>query len=223
MYIRYITYLIFIEFFLRIVGLIVFPISWIFRNKLSKDSKCVGKFLWWFLHRNPFGDQHFQHKVGSPNGKWFNDFKIAYKWAARNPMDNLYYSRLIIGDRTDFKGYETCQKKPIHWHWRTMQTKDENDIKRYKHGKYLDYEAAILGKQKLKFKINNKRYFKISKCWPYYIKWLNLFIIQEYKFGFEHHNWAIQCPIHIRKADSKMITEYKEFMKNKQMTITEYK
>ena len=193
MILRYITYLI-KETGLRILNYFLFPAVWVLRKPLRKKGS---GFLWGFLHDgNDYGDKYFLEKHGNKKTFW-----TAYKWAMRNPLHNYYCTTEIKGKKENYKGWATIQqgKQDKGLMWRTLKTCDKNGIYKDKHGKWLDIEHSILGKQRITFKINSKRYFRYSDCTPKHL-WGNLWYCPEYKFGFESVNWAIQFkPIQFKK------------------------
>ncbi len=183
MKIRYITYLL-KETGLRILNYLIFPIAWIFKERARENKN----FLWWFLHDGcDYGDEYFLEKHENYKTWW-----TAYKWAIRNPLHNFYYSHKIEGKKENYQGWATCQKQDKGLMWRTLKTCDENGNYKDKHGKWIDAEKSILGKQNITFEINGKKYFRWSKCIPKRIIG-NIWYCPEYKFGFESVNWAVQC------------------------------
>lgn len=182
MYFRYLTYLVFQRFIMGFLGnIFIFPISWIFRNKLKRG------FLWWWLHDgNWYGDEYFLAKHHNKKNFW-----TAWKWAFRNPIHNFYYSRKIEGSITELKGRVTCHKPDLGIDWRTLKTEDKDGNYMHKFGKWICCDKSFLGKQNITFRINGKRYFRFSSSRPRKL-WKNLYWVPEIKFGFERSNWAEQ-------------------------------
>jgi hypothetical protein len=179
---RYITYLL-KETGLRILNFIIFPIAWIFKDQVREKKG----FLWWFLHDGcDYGDEYFIEKHGNHKTFW-----TAYKWAMRNPCHNWYYSNKIEGVKANYRGFATCQKPDKGLAWRTLKTCDKDGHYKDKHGKWIDNAYSLLGKQRITFYIEGKKYFRYSGCVPKKIIG-NVWWCMEYKFGFESTNWAIQ-------------------------------
>lgn len=195
MIIRYITYLL-KETGMRILSYFLFPLAWIARKPLRKKGK---GFLWGFLHDGcDYGDKYF-------NPKNIKTFWTAYKWALRNPCHNWYYSNKIEGTPKRYKGYATCQKPDSGESYRTLKTCDKDGKYKDKHGKWIDIQRSILGKQNITFYINEKKYFRKSKCIPKRIL-KNIWWCFEYKFGFENTNWSIQFhPFLLMRYEGKII------------------
>jgi hypothetical protein len=191
MIIRFLLHTVWVDGILRILNFFMFPIAWIYREKFHEKKG----FLWWFLHDgNNYGDEYFLEKHGNKK-----TFRTAYKWAIRNPLHNYYYSHEINGIKTNYKGWATCQKPDSGKAWRTLKTCDKNGVYKDKHGSWIDNIHSILGKQRITFYINEKKYFRYSGCIPQRIIG-NLWWCFEYKFGFENVNWAIQFkPLKFKK------------------------
>jgi len=196
MVIRYITYLL-KETGLRILNYFLFPIAWICRNKLREKNK---GFWWGFLHDGcDYGDPYFFKKHGNKKTLW-----TAYKWAMRNPCHNWYYSHKINGKKENYNGWATCQKPDAGKMWRTLKTCDKQGIFKDKYGKWIDTARSVLGKQRITFFIEGKKYFRYSGCVPKKIIG-TLYYCLEYKFGFESSNWSIQFHPFIFKRYNKKI------------------
>jgi hypothetical protein len=177
MIIRYLIHIIWVEIILRLLNFFIFPLAYMIKPKSG--------FLWWFLHDGCwYGDKYF-------NPKQKETFWIAYRWAMRNPTHNYYYSHTIEGKEENYTGWETCQRDNVKFMWRTPKTKDKNGVFQDKNGKYMSLEFGIYGKQRIRFEINGKKYFRCSGAVPRKL-WKNLYWIFAYKFGFESVNWAIQ-------------------------------
>jgi hypothetical protein len=172
-----------------------------FRDKIRRKNK--PKLLWGLLHDGcDYGDEFFLKKYKNKKNFW-----TAWNWAFRNPLHNFYYSHKIIGPHTDFKGYATIQsnRSDSGKAWRTLLTNDNNGIFAHKYGKWINTDASILGKQKITFSINGKRYFRYSGAKPVRL-WKKLWYICEYKFGFENSNWAIQFhPFEFKRLNARKI------------------
>ncbi len=181
---RYLSYLIFQRFLMGFIGnIFIFPISWLFREKLTSG------FFWWWLHDgNWYGDEYFLNKYKNKKTFW-----TAWMWAFRNPIHNFYYSRKIEGDITDYKGSVTCHRPDSDSgkEWRTLLTEDEQGVFQHKYGKWICTQQSILGWQTISFRINGKKYFKFSVARPFKIR-KNLYWVPEIKIGFERTYWAEQ-------------------------------
>lgn len=200
MILRYITYLI-KEAGMRILNYFLFPLAWIMKKPLRKKGK---GFLWGLLHDGcDYGDKYFLEKHGNKKTFW-----TAYKWALRNPCHNYYYSHKIEGTPKNYQGYATCQKPDSGLSWRTLKTCDKNGVYKDKHGKWIDTQRSILGKQRITFYIKGKKYFRYSGCRPKRLLG-NLWYCPAYKFGFENVNWAIQLHIFQFKRYEGEIRYYK--------------
>lgn len=199
MILRYVTYLIFIQGLYAILGnIFLFPIAYTFRCKIRQKNK--PKLLWWLLHdtkdNNDWGDPFF-------NPKQKRNFWIAWKWVWRNPVHNWQQSHAIIGAHTGHKGWATIQstRKDSGLMWRTLKTTDKDGTFKDKYGKWIDIDKSILGKQRITFEIDGKKYFRYSGAKPVKL-WGNLWWILEYKFGFENIGWAIQFhPLEFKRYD----------------------
>lgn len=190
MIIRYLTYLFFVRLLMGTIGnIFIFPVAFMLKKWARKKDSFIQTFLWWWLHDGcDYGDIYFLEKKGNKK-----TFKVAWAWAFRNPTHNFYYSHTIDGKGENYRGWATIQKgkQDSGKMWRTVKTKDENGNYKGKHGGIIDYGRSILGKQRITFTINGKKYFRYSGARPRRI-WKNIFWFIEYKFGFENVNWAIQ-------------------------------
>lgn len=214
MILRYIIWLIWFNGFLNVANIIEFPKAWIAREYLRENPQrnCIIRYYWGFLHDGcDFGDEYFFEKHGD-----HETFLTAYKWALRNPLHNLYYSHQITGKKENYSGYATIQKGKADkgLMWRTLKTCDTNGIYKDKHGVWVDYEKSILGKQRIVFEIEGKKYFRYSGCEPKHLTG-ELWWCMEYKFGFENTNWAIQFkPFKVKKWSGSEIKYDEIIMKN---------
>lgn len=185
-YIRYWSYIIlFWVLYARTIGwVIIFPIAYIFRNKLTKG------FLWWHLTDKDriWGDEYFIKKL---NTRWYRfftggdkSFVKAFFWYGRNVLQNYKYQVLKNrpGIITNYKGWETCQRTNAKYMFRTPKTKNENGVFQDKDGKYMDFNRGIYGKQRITFDINSKQHFRNAGAVPRKL-WGNLYWIFAYKFG----------------------------------------
>ena len=213
---RYIIFILLVNGLGSLLNFIIYPISYIFRNFWRKNkSNWFCKFFWYFLHDGcDYGDTNFQERYSN-----LRPFIKSYKWSMRNTLHNLYYS--LKTSQKDSKGNyipevvissnTTCHREGVpDGTWRTIKTKNINDIFKDKHGEYIDYDQSIIGKQKYIFTLNGRKYFRYSKCSVKYIKWLNRIYVREYKFGYEY-NWAIQNKFLFFKVDSKSLSEFNIF------------
>ncbi len=212
MYLRYILHIL-KELIGKIIAYFIYPISYIFRNFWRKNilnPYCY--FFWLFLNDEyDYGDEYFYNKWYKGNS-WWQMFVLSYRWAAmRNALQNYYWEIGIDQDDIDIeylKWNVTCHRDCSPFMWRTIKTKDIDDNYQDKHGNYIDYSQAILGKQNLILLVNNKKYFRNSYANIFYLKKLNRFLWFEYKFGFEKWNWAWQFHIMLKKTNEKSIEEF---------------
>jgi hypothetical protein len=129
-------------------------------------------------------------------------------WAFRNPVHNWYYSHKITGVISGYSGWATCHRPDSGIAWRTLVTNYSSGEFAHKYGRWINTARSILGKQRICFYINDRKYFRFSGARPRHL-WGNLYWVPEYKFGFESVNWANQLHLFRFKRYSGQFTYQK--------------
>lgn len=196
---RYLKFILLNDILGHLLALIIYPFIYWTRDKVSKDKY---KFIWWFFNDNVgnYGDKYFQEKFKKGDSK-LQMFLLSYHWCAwRNHLQNYYNSHRIIGEPILIYSNTTCSRENISdANWRTVKYCNKVGEFKDKYGDYIDFNNSILGKQWYVFTINNKKYFRKSKTTIIKLKLINRYFINEYKFGFENYNWALQFHLKLAK------------------------
>ena len=156
----------------KLLNAVIFPIAYISRNKVKKNS-----WLWGFLHDSClYGDKNW-------NTTQKETFWIAYKWAMRNPLHNRYYSGYCHFIECNYSGGSTSKNSTPAGFWRTYKTETGD-----RNGRVIDFEKSFFGKQDIQFDIHFEdgkivKGFRRSLCMPYKIG--KLIIIHSRRFGYE--------------------------------------
>lgn len=213
MILRYIKFLIIHDGFRHLLALLIYPISYAFRNAIRKNKEKY-LFLWYFLNDgNDYGDKYFQ-EINRKKEDPFSLFWLSYKWSAwRNPLHNYSDVHKFYGDKIKVYSKTTCQRPNVSEElWRTVKTKDINDVFKDKHGEYIDYSTSILGTQWYVFTINGIKYFRKSKTLIIPLKIFKVFFVHEHKFGFGDYSYETQFHNGFKKLDKK---SWNDFVINK--------
>jgi hypothetical protein len=216
MILRYIKFLLIHDGIGHLLALIIYPISYILRDSIRKDKEKY-LFLWYFLNDgNDYGDQYFQ-EVNKRGDDSFSLFKLSYKWSAiRNPLHNYGDCHKYYGNKIKVYSKTTCHREGISEElWRTIKTKNINDIFKDKHGEYIDYSTSILGSQWYVFTINGIKYFRKSRTLIIPLKFFKVFFIHEHKFGFGDYSYETQFHNGFKKMDIKSLNEFNFYENHK--------
>lgn len=213
MVLRYLIWLFWFNGILVVANFVEYPKAYFAREYIRKDPdrNFITKWYWGFLHDgSDYGDDYFNPDRDS-------NFWVSYNWSLRNPIHNLYYSKSIKGKHENHSGWATVQegRKDNGTAWRTLKTNDDNGEYAHKYGRWINTEKSILGKQRITFEIDGKKYFRWSGAKPVRL-WGNLYYVLEYKFGFENVNWAIQFhPFLFKRYEGETIKYNKHVVDNR--------
>jgi len=181
-WVRYIFELLITKVFGYLTAWFMYPFAYVFRkclrkwNKGSWLQKLTSFPLWMYLNdgvSNDVGYPWFWKKIGrQPNGKFWNDFVISYKWSAlRNPVWNLYIPlQLQHIPKTDIVVKKSiCFNEALlnrevdHIEERHLKFKYADDSYADNEGPYLDYSKAVLGVLFTTYTQGNRKCFRWAK------------------------------------------------------------
>ena len=141
-----------------VLNLFIAPVAYLFMNKVNK-----GSFLWGFLSsENMYGDTDWRPKLK-------NKFLRAYLWMLRNPRQNWYWKDFVDGEDYYHHGWVQVKNGADLLSWRTMRCLETGNW----HGKLLDFDSPLWGKQDIIFKRKDKfgnvqNCYRKSTCIPYH-------------------------------------------------------
>lgn len=173
-----------------LVNFFVAPIAYIFREKVQKKKG----FLWTFLSdENMYGDTAWRPKLK-------NKFLRAYFWMLRNPRQNWYWKDYVEGEDYYHHGWVKVKNGADLYSWRTMRCLETGNW----HGKLLDFNSPLWGKQSIIFKRKDKfgkvqNCYRRSTCIPYRVGPIILVIkrrsghehgLMQYNFTFPTYSYA---------------------------------
>jgi len=234
---KYIIELLITKVFGYLTAWFMYPFAYILRkpvrrwNKGNQFQRFVSFPLWMYLNdgvSNDVGYTWFWKKIGrEPNGKFWNDFIISYKWSGlRNVVWNLYtlpFFKCERGEKTDIviKKSICFNQNLLNWEVspieeRHLKFKYADDSYADNEGDYLDYSKAVLGVLYCTYKVNGKTYFRWARV---DIKLKNGYLLaKETRFGYtdNHSDFFLKRKKII--LDEKSQKEYNNYLLNKNIS-----
>jgi hypothetical protein len=230
MIIKYIIQLFIINVIGRIVTVVVYPVSYIWRRMWRRMHRGnlferIISFVPWVClndgQSNDVGYVWFWKSIGRyPNGEWWNDFVISYKWSAiRNIVWNIYLIPWFRfeGIKTDVNiKYSECWNEHLRefpcgdLDCRTIGYKYSDDGDAGAIGEYVDYNRSVLGMVYFTYKVNGKKAFRWGRAWV--IEKKNCFISRDVEFGMTDVHVGIMNRTRRIVKDEKSIKEYREYI-----------
>lgn len=188
------------------VNFFVAPIAYLRRNKVKN-----GSFLWGFLSsENMYGDTDWRPKLKSK-------FLRAYCWMMRNPRQNWYLKDFVEGEDYYHHGWVRVKNGQDLLSWRTMRCLETGNW----HGKLLDFDSPLWGKQNITFKRkdkfnNNQNCYRKSTCIPYRFLWCIIVVKRRsgHESGLMQYNFTF--PVYSFK---KNVTGWKKWKEKTWNTI----
>ena len=189
-----------------LVNFFVAPIAYLRRNKVKN-----GSFLWGFLSsENMYGDTDWRPKLK-------NKFLRAYFWMMRNPRQNWYWKDFVEGEDYYHHGWVRVKNGQNLTSWRTMRCLETGNW----HGKLLDFDSPLWGKQNITFKrkdkFNEVQYcYRKSTCIPYRFLWSIIVVKRRsgHESGLMQYNFTF--PVYSFK---KNVTGWKKWKEKTWNTI----